>query len=131
MFKIKSRQRRIEKLMTEKYDLATEVDRLTKENNEYADCLKVNSKLCRQLSDRIEVLRNTGGRFTSDKRPQTVQVMEYMNAHGSISQFEATIKLKVCCLAERIRDLKENGVLISDEWISKNGKRYKAYSIKK
>lgn len=103
--------------------------------DELSDCklnLNVSGKWIRELTAKIVDYkqRDTQGRFTADERPQKVMVMEYMNAYGSISQYEATTKLKICCLAERIRDLKEEGVTITDQWISKNGKRFKQYSLK-
>jgi hypothetical protein len=38
-------------------------------------------------------------------------------------------EMGITCLAERIRDLREDGYAIEDVWREQNGKRFKAYRL--
>ena len=46
---------------------------------------------------------------------QAQRVLDYMERHGSITQFEALNELGVMRLASRVSDLKRQGILISSK----------------
>lgn len=63
---------------------------------------------------------------------QCTQMLAYMNTGHSITGLEAVTMFGCICLPRRIKDLKERGVNISDEWtITESGKRVKRYFIAK
>ncbi len=43
-------------------------------------------------------------------------VKRHLTDRGSITQLEATTRYLITCLAERIRDLRRDGLLITDVW---------------
>ena len=70
------------------------------------------------------------------KTNQHKQIIEYLEEHGKITRFTATLKLGISNLPQRIRELKLNGVQIGDrtlQHINRNGNktRYKEYYLKK
>jgi hypothetical protein len=46
------------------------------------------------------------------KTPQWKTVLLYLQSGKGITQIEATYFWNICCLAERIRDLKKRGITI-------------------
>lgn len=48
---------------------------------------------------------------------QCARVLEYIEEHGGITQFEALQDLGVMRLASRISNLKKEGYRITDEWV--------------
>ena len=70
------------------------------------------------------------------KETQTEKVKAWMEAHGSISTFEAFTELNITRLASRICDLQKQGVKIERETIYKENAagdtiHYTRYSIGK
>lgn len=67
---------------------------------------------------------------------QAERVLDYMNAHGSITQFEALKELSVMRLASRISELRKNGFEIVSQMVKVENRygetcRVKRYSLKK
>ena len=65
------------------------------------------------------------------KQSQETKVMTYIRSFGSITSLEASDKCGIIHLPRRIGNLKELGVEFSEIWETKNGKRYKRWSILK
>lgn len=66
---------------------------------------------------------------------QQTQIIDYLNEKGKISSFNAMIKLGVCNLPARIRELKAQGYQIGDrtkKHKNRNGRyvHYKEYFLK-
>lgn len=66
---------------------------------------------------------------------QAERVLDYMNAHGSITQFEALKELSVMRLASRISELRKNGFEIVSQMVKVENRygetcRVKRYSLK-
>ncbi|MER2162890.1 MAG: helix-turn-helix domain-containing protein [Psychrobacter alimentarius] len=68
-------------------------------------------------------LRHTPIKSQSDK------VKEHMLAGNIIDTWQAYKLYKITCLAQRIYDLKQAGVSISSEKVTRNGKTFKIYWI--
>jgi len=60
---------------------------------------------------------------------QAQQVLSYLRSGNALSQIEATHYFNICCLAERIRDLRKQGHGIISTPVVKNGKRFMKYSL--
>lgn len=61
---------------------------------------------------------------------QCARMLVYMKAGNKITGLEAVNLFGCICLPRRIKDLKERGVDIKDEWIvTESGKRVKRYFI--
>lgn len=56
---------------------------------------------------------------------QKMQVLEYIQKHGSISSYEAYARLGITQLGARIDNLKADGYVFEKEWVRKrkNGQR--------
>ncbi|MBR7162303.1 MAG: helix-turn-helix domain-containing protein [Clostridia bacterium] len=72
----------------------------------------------------------------NSKPTQTARILDYMEKHDGITQFEAIRDLGVMRLASRISELRKNGVLIEDKMITVKNRfeeecRVKRYSLKK
>ena len=66
---------------------------------------------------------------------QSERILDYMNEHGGITQYEALEKLGVMRLASRISDLRRNGYVISSKMVKVKNRygetcRVKRYSMK-
>lgn len=46
-----------------------------------------------------------------------------------ITPMQAYSQYGITCLAERIRDIREKGHAVNDEWRKQGGKRFKAYRL--
>ena len=65
---------------------------------------------------------------------QEERIMEYINAHGSITNREAVIELGINCPTKAISNLGKQGIYLKREWISGKNRwgeptRYKRYSL--
>lgn len=61
---------------------------------------------------------------------QCVRMLAYMKQGHGLTGLEAVALFGCICLPRRIKDLKEKGFNISDEWITtESGKRVKRYFI--
>jgi hypothetical protein len=60
---------------------------------------------------------------------QKQQVLRHLRNCGSITQMIATKRYQILRLAARIHELRKERRLINDVYVSRNGKRYKAYSL--
>lgn len=66
---------------------------------------------------------------------QNQAILDYMRDHGAISPHEAFAQLGIMRLAARIHDLRESGVAIKDQMVSKTDsagkvvKRWKEYWV--
>lgn len=58
---------------------------------------------------------------------QNKAILAHMKRGGSVTFFAAVQDFGVMHLPRRIKDLKEAGHDIQDEWIKANGKRFKRY----
>lgn len=69
---------------------------------------------------------------TKSKKPtQEEQVLAYMQQHGSITTWEAFMKLNITRLSGRIYDLRDQGYDIDMHYeTSINGKRWGVYTLK-
>ena len=72
----------------------------------------------------------------NSKPTQTARVLDYMEKHGSITQFEAISDLGVMRLASRISELRKNGVPIEDKMVTVKNRfeekcRVKQYRLRK
>lgn len=54
-------------------------------------------------------------------------ILNHMLAGRSLSNGEAHDLYNMTCFLQRISDLRADGVPIQDEWVKKNGKRFKRY----
>lgn len=66
---------------------------------------------------------------------QCNRVLEYINQHGSITQFEAMLELGVMRLASRISELRKHGYDFAWEWVEVRNRfdepcRVKKYSLR-
>ena len=61
---------------------------------------------------------------------QTLQILEYMKAHGSITPLEALENIGCFRLGARIWELKDMGFPVAGTMVSENGKRFKRYYMK-
>ena len=63
------------------------------------------------------------------KSNQIKRIVEYLNTHDGITQYEAIKNISVMRLASRICDMKRLGYVIRDEWVkgkNKYGEKYRA-----
>lgn len=51
------------------------------------------------------------------KDTQADRILRYMKDYGGITQLQATMYLGCTRLAARISDLRDRGVMISDDWV--------------
>lgn len=58
-------------------------------------------------------------------------ILNHMLAGQSISNMEAYDLYKMTCFLRRISELRAAGVIIQDEFVEQNGKRFKRYWIDK
>ena len=65
------------------------------------------------------------------KQSQEAKVMNHLRTHGSITSLEALAKCGIIHLPRRIGNLKDDGVTFAEIWETKNGKRYKRWSLQK
>ncbi len=56
-------------------------------------------------------------------------ILNHMLDGNSLSTYEAYDLFNITCFLQRISDLRADGVIIRDEWIKNNGKRFKRYRI--
>lgn len=53
----------------------------------------------------------------TNKRPnQTNRAIEYMKENGSLTNYEALVKLGIFSFAKRICEMRERGYIIKTEW---------------
>ena len=71
--------------------------------------------------------------MTTSKQPtkQTYSqiILNHMLAGKRLSNMQAYDQYGMTCFLQRISDLRAAGIVIQDEMIEKNGKRYKSYWI--
>lgn len=65
---------------------------------------------------------------------QTMQVLEFLEKNQTINSFECFMKLQIVDLQHAIYELRKQGYLISDKWITKENKlgkriKYKEYRL--
>jgi hypothetical protein len=60
---------------------------------------------------------------------QKERVLKLLQRGGAITHAKAFTKLGICCLAERIRDLRNDGYDIAAEMVKRNGKRFASYRL--
>ena len=53
---------------------------------------------------------------------QRQKVLDYINKWGSITSYQAYLDLGITQLATRIKELKEEGYIFTDEWVSKKNR---------
>lgn len=56
-------------------------------------------------------------------------ILSHMLAGQSISTYQAYDEYGITCFLQRISDLRADGVIIDDEMVKQNGKRFKRYWI--
>lgn len=56
-------------------------------------------------------------------------IMAHLVAGRTITNMQAYDEYAITCLAQRISELRANGVSIDDEVVTQNGKRFKRYWI--
>ncbi|MEK6219947.1 MAG: helix-turn-helix domain-containing protein [Psychrobacter cryohalolentis] len=56
-------------------------------------------------------------------------IHNHMLAGKSLSTLEACDLYNITCFLQRVSELRDQGVLIQDEWVKNNGKRFKRYWI--
>ena len=62
-------------------------------------------------------------------KTQKEQILSHLMRGWKITTLQATLKYNITCLAERIRDLKEDGHAIGKVMVESNGRRYAEYRI--
>jgi hypothetical protein len=63
---------------------------------------------------------------------QNAQILRHMQIIGEITPLDALHYCGCLRLAARIYEIRSTGVEVQDRWVtSDDGKRYKAYSVKK
>ena len=62
---------------------------------------------------------------------QCEKVLEYMKANGSITTFECFEKLHITRLSARIKDLRDQGVVITKKRVHKNDTHYDVFRLEK
>jgi hypothetical protein len=60
---------------------------------------------------------------------QNAQILQHMKNCGSVTPYVALKRFGCMRLAARIRDLRDGGHVINSVIVSRNGKRYAAYSL--
>lgn len=56
-------------------------------------------------------------------------ILNHMLAGNCLSTYQAFDLWKITCFLQRISDLRADGVIINDEVVKQNGKRFKRYWI--
>lgn len=56
-------------------------------------------------------------------------ILNHLLAGRTLSTYEAYDLYKITCFLQRISDLRADGVIIKDEVVKQNGKRFKRYWI--
>ena len=56
-------------------------------------------------------------------------IMAHLMAGKTITNMQAYDEYAITCLAQRISEIRADGVIIQDEMIKQNGKRFKRYWI--
>lgn len=64
-----------------------------------------------------------------NKKTYSQIILNHLLAGKSISNMEAYEQYGMTCCLRRISELRAKGIVIRDEMIKKNGKRYKSYWI--
>lgn len=67
--------------------------------------------------------------MTTSKQTYSQIILNHLLAGKSISNMEAYEQYGMTCCLRRISELRAKGIVIQDEIIKKNGKRYKSYWI--
>ncbi|MFG6660066.1 helix-turn-helix domain-containing protein [Sulfitobacter sp. 915] len=62
---------------------------------------------------------------------QNAMILAHLRAGRSITFFDAVERFGVLHLPRRVKDLREAGHTIGDEWVKANGKRFKRYFLVK
>lgn len=65
------------------------------------------------------------------KSKQIKRILEYMQTHDGISQYDAIKEISVMRLASRICDMRRLGYNISDKWVTGTNKYGEKYRAKK
>ncbi|MEJ6066517.1 helix-turn-helix domain-containing protein [Psychrobacter sp. 16-Bac2893] len=65
----------------------------------------------------------------STKQSYSQIILNHMLAGKRLSNMQAYDQYGMTCFLQRISDLRAAGIVIKDEMIEKNGKRYKSYWI--
>lgn len=66
----------------------------------------------------------------NDKKTQCKMILDYLEAHGSITAWEAMEQLHIMRLASRVHDLRKHGCNIVGKMVTNgNGKRFKVYRM--
>ncbi|MEZ2691500.1 helix-turn-helix domain-containing protein [Psychrobacter faecalis] len=56
-------------------------------------------------------------------------ILSHMLAGNAITNMQAYDEYDITCLSQRISELRADGVIIDDEMVKQNGKRFKRYWI--
>ena len=70
--------------------------------------------------------------MTTTRQPKQTYsqiIMAHLMAGKTITIWESIRLYQITCLAQRISDLRADGVIINDEMVKQNGKRFKRYWI--
>ena len=60
---------------------------------------------------------------------QKEKVLKLLQRGEKITHAKAFTKLGICCLAERIRDLRQDGHAIAADMVKRKGKRFSEYRM--
>lgn len=60
---------------------------------------------------------------------QNAQVLKHMRERGSLTTLLAFTRYGVTRLSARILELEKDGHLFNDCWVTRNGKRFKSWSL--
>jgi len=70
--------------------------------------------------------------FEQVKVSQADQILAYLNLDGkSITSYEAYLNFAITQLGARLKELEARGYVIDREWVDKNGKKFKRYTLNK
>ena len=67
--------------------------------------------------------------MTTSKQTYSQIILDHLLSGKKISNMEAYDQYGMTCCLRRISELRAKGIVIQDEIIKKNGKRYKSYWI--
>lgn len=67
--------------------------------------------------------------MTTSKQTYRQIILNHLLAGKRLSNMQAYDQYGMTCFLQRISDLRATGIVIQDEIIEKNGKRYKSYWI--
>ena len=67
--------------------------------------------------------------MTTPKQSYKQIILNHMLAGKTITTMQAIDEYRITCLAQRISEIRANGVNIDDEMVKQNGKRFKRYWI--